>query len=492
MGSIFAKPTEAALAGRDLARTRAALLLVEKYGALLQGIPIDGRLILASMSEEYQRIRSSAFAFNDCGYPFAIFLPLHAGDIAEILKAIGHLKLDIAVAGGKHSPLGFPDNAVVVDLHYLSDVKVNLAERWIDVMGGAKMGAIDRELHDTGLGFIAATHPDTGVGGFAQTGGWGWLSRQHGLAADHWLEADVVLANGDIVTASDGNEHSQLMRALRGGAGNFGVVTRFRFALHRVDHCFYSMPLRVCPTIASAKKSAKAFRDRMDAAPAYASGMLVFPCGHPALHEVTTAIGAPDVVPDASWVTSNLRRRGGHWATLHTDVHEYDYHLGLQAILEPHTKRGYTMTASCFVKDLGDSVIDVLLSFTRQKHPGRDSVVLATAWGAQIPDGVLGRPHALSHRENGWWILVQATPPDMSLYQVTKHKQWVHDLKAALQEVDLGAAQAPHVFFDSSYRHATLTTAVYDDVTGHFLQQTKTEYDPTNVFHLNHNIPPLV
>ncbi|OQR91853.1 hypothetical protein THRCLA_08858 [Thraustotheca clavata] len=492
MGNLWTKPTEASLAGRDSSRTRSAMLLVEKYGQILQSIRIDGRLIFASMNEEYQRIRSSAFSFPDCGYPFAIFLPLHSYDIANILRTIAPLKLEIAIASGKHSPLAFPDNAVVIDLHYLSDVSINVDERWIDVAGGAKLGSVDAELHGTGLGFISGTHPDVGVGGFTQCGGWGWLSRRHGLAADHWLEAEVVLANGEIVTANDNNEHNQLMRALRGGAGNFGVVTRYRFALHDIENCFYSTPSRHCPTTASAKRTAKAFRDRMDVAPPYASGMLVFPCGQPKVTQILTAIGSAAEVPDASWIRAMQRMKGGQWATTSTKIYEDDYHLGLQTMFQSAVQRGYSMTSSWFIRDLSDQVIDIILSYTRKKYPGTQSLVMAACWGANIPDGFAERPHVLTHRENGWWILIQAIVPDMSLYQVTKHKQWVHDLKAALQEADNGAKQGPHVFFDVNFRNAAMTTAVYDDITGLFLQQIKTEYDPMNIFHMNHNIPPLV
>ncbi|KDO35202.1 hypothetical protein SPRG_00048 [Saprolegnia parasitica CBS 223.65] len=490
MGGTCTKVSAASLGGRDAGRTRSTAANIEKYGRFLQEIPVDGTVVLASMAEEYQRLRSSAYAFVDCGYPFAIFRPLHARDIALFLQAVGHLKLHIAVAGGKHSALCLPDNSVVIDLHYLSDIRVNAEDKYIDIGGGARMGAADAELRGSGLAFVGGTHPDTGVGGFAQTGGWGWLSRQHGLAVDHWLEADVVLANGDIVTASDSNEHCHLMRALRGGAGNFGVVTRFRFALHRIDRCHYSTPLRFCPTIVSAKKTAKAFRDRMDAAPTYASGMLVLHCGKPLVSQVITAIGDANVVTDTTWIDDMRHLDGGQWATLRASRRDGGYHLGLQSVLEPLTQRGHTMTTSYFVKDLSDAVLSVLVRYTRVQYPGARSVIAAAAWGGQIP--LEGRPHAMSHRENGWWILVHAVLPDMSWYQVTKHKQWVLAVKVALQDVDNSAMQAPHVSFDTITRNATAKTRAFDDVTHLFLRQVKTEYDRKNVFHMNHNIRPLV
>ncbi|OQR97484.1 hypothetical protein ACHHYP_11005 [Achlya hypogyna] len=489
-GTCTKATTTASLGGRDVSRTRATMVNIEKYGRFLQELPLDGSVVLASMSEEYQRQRSTAHAFVDCGYPFAIFRPHHARDIALFLQAVGHLKLHIAVANGKHSALCLPDNAVVIDLRYINDIRVNVENKWIDIGGGATTGAADAELRGSGLAFIASTHPDTGVAGFAQTGGWGWLSRQHGLAIDHWLEADVVLANGDLVTATDANEHAPLMRALRGGAGNFGIVTRLRFALHRVDKCYYSMPLRVCPTLASAIKTATAFRDRMDTAPTYAGGMLLLPCGKPYLRQVITAIGAADVVPDTTWIDSMRHMDAGQWTSTHQTLHSGGYHLGLQGLLAPFSPRGRALTSSIFVKDLSNAVLRVLLHYTREQLPSTSSAIAACAWGGQIPLG--DRPHALSHRENGWWILVHAVLPDLSWYQVTKHKQWVVAVKAALREVDSTAVQAPHVFFDTITRNATAKTRAFDDITHLFLRQVKTEYDRKNVFHMNHNIRPLV
>ncbi|KAF0707738.1 hypothetical protein As57867_006529, partial [Aphanomyces stellatus] len=294
MGSSSSKPT----AGRDAARTAAAQSLAETHAEVLTSIPLDGgSLLLARAGDEaYHAQRSTAFCYNDSGYPCAIFLPAHARDVAAIVAAVAPLKLDLAIAGGKHSAVCLPDNAIVIDLSRLVSVTPNTTERWVDVGGGAKIGAVDAALAGTGFGIVGGTHPDTGVGGSTQAGGWGWLGRQHGMAVDHWLEADVVLPSGELVVVNDTNEHKDLMRALRGGGGNFGVVTRFRFALHPVDVCDYNFLVRMSPTVASATATLQAFSAHMAVAPSFACGKSVLPCGAPVIINLFTAVGSKDVV----------------------------------------------------------------------------------------------------------------------------------------------------------------------------------------------------
>ncbi|KAF0712882.1 Aste57867_4619 [Aphanomyces stellatus] len=363
MGSSSSKPT----AGRDAARTAAAQSLAETHAEVLTSIPLDGgSLLLARAGDEaYHAQRSTAFCYNDSGYPCAIFLPAHARDVAAIVAAVAPLKLDLAIAGGKHSAVCLPDNAIVIDLSRLVSVTPNTTERWVDVGGGAKIGAVDAALAGTGFGIVGGTHPDTGVGGSTQAGGWGWLGRQHGMAVDHWLEADVVLPSGELVVVNDTNEHKDLMRALRGG-GNFGVVTRFRFALHPVDVCDYGILVRMSPTISSATATLRAFAAHMVIAPSFACGQSVLPCGAPVVINVFTAVGSKDVVNDnGAWIESTRKLSGPWFSPVNTIIRGADYHKDLQQALVPHAPRGYTFAACYSIKDLNDAMVNVLVHFTR-------------------------------------------------------------------------------------------------------------------------------
>ncbi|KAF0689306.1 Aste57867_19223 [Aphanomyces stellatus] len=156
----------------------------EAHATVFTSIRIDGSVVLASKDEVPEAVIVPVLVqrlwLPECELP-----PKTRPDVAAIVKAVTPLHLDLAIAGGKHSSVCYPDNAVVIDLTYLNAVTVNKDERWIDVGGGAKIGAADLALIGSVLCFVIGTNPDTGVGGSTQAGGWGWLARQHGLAVDH-------------------------------------------------------------------------------------------------------------------------------------------------------------------------------------------------------------------------------------------------------------------------------------------------------------------
>ena len=141
----------------------------------------------------------------------------------------------VAVRGGGHNVAGHavPDGGVMVDLSLMNAVRVEPLEARAFVEGGATWASVDEATQEFGLATPGGLISDTGVGGLTLSGGIGWLRGRHGLAIDNLVSAEVVTANGDIVRAS-ATEHPDLLWALRGGGGNFGVVTEFEFALHPV------------------------------------------------------------------------------------------------------------------------------------------------------------------------------------------------------------------------------------------------------------------
>ena len=168
-------------------------------------------------------------------HPAVIVQPAGPRDVATALATARESGLEVAVCGGGHNVGGAAvgDDGLTIDLSALSRVTVDPGARTARVGGGARWKEVDAATQVHGLATPGGTVSDTGVGGLTLGGGFGWLTNQHGLACDNLLSAEVVLPSGDIVRAS-GTENTDLFWALRGGGGNFGVVTEFEFRLHPV------------------------------------------------------------------------------------------------------------------------------------------------------------------------------------------------------------------------------------------------------------------
>jgi FAD/FMN-containing dehydrogenase len=178
-------------------------------------------------------------------------------DVAAAVRYARDHGLETAVRGGGHNVAGTAvcDDGIVIDLSAMRAVAVDAGSRTAHVQGGALWRDVDHKTQAHALATTGAIVGHTGVGGLTLGGGVGWLMRKHGLTVDNLVEAEVVTADGDIIRASH-HEHPDLFWALRGGGGNFGVVSSFRFALHPVGPTVIAGPINMvgrrhhrCPTL---------------------------------------------------------------------------------------------------------------------------------------------------------------------------------------------------------------------------------------------------
>nr|BFF12078.1 hypothetical protein GCM10025699_33810 [Microbacterium flavescens] len=194
------------------------------------------------------------------GEPTIIVRPSSVDDVRAAVRYAASERLDVMVRGGGHSAWGAVPGGVTLDLDALDDIRVDGA--LVHVGGGATWGAVAAALAEHGLAVSSGDTASVGVGGLTLGGGIGWMVRAWGLAADQLVGAQVVTASGDVLEANDAS-HSDLLWALRGGGGNFGVVTRFDFRAHPLT----SVVFATLGVAGDARPVLRALRDTMIGAP---------------------------------------------------------------------------------------------------------------------------------------------------------------------------------------------------------------------------------
>lgn len=413
---------------------------------------------------------------------------------ADVVAALGYARergLDVSVRGGAHnaSGLAVADGGVMIDLSGLAHVDVDPQARRARVGGGALLGAVDAATAEHGLAVPFGAISHTGVGGLTLGGGMGWLSRKFGLSVDNLESAEVVLADGRVVRAS-ADAHPDLFWALRGGGGNFGVVTEFEFRLHPVDPMvelgffFWSLD-----------QGAAALRLARDIATTLA----------PDLNVIVGAVNAPPepfVPPEHHFAPGYVLLLTGfdgtpaHAAAVARIRAElpptFDMvtpmpYVALQQMLDEGNAWGFhAYIKTTYVEDLSDGVIDVLTDRFPRKSSPMSVVLMYRLDGAfsQVPedDTAFG-----GGRSGRFAVFVVGFAPSPEL--IAADRSWVRDTIDALRPFAVGDGSGyvndlVEVHDDDRVR-AAYGTAKYER-----LARIKAEYDPGNLFRLNANIKP--
>jgi FAD/FMN-containing dehydrogenase len=411
-------------------------------------------------------------------------------DVADVIAAVNFGReqgLLTAIRGGGHNGpgLGSCDGGLVIDLSRLKGVRVDPAARTVRVEPGCTQGDVEHAAHAFGLAVPAGIVGTTGVAGLTLGGGTGYLTRAFGLTIDNLLEADVVLADGRFVTASE-KENADLFWALRGGGGNFGVVTSFLFRAHPVKSV-YAGP--IFWDLKDAKKVMQTYRDFIGGAPPELGifvGVKTVPPTDPFPKEhwgkrAVAIIGAYNGSAD-NGVAAMKPLRDALPAPLFDWMSEMPF-LAMQGLFDPFFPKGLQWYwKGDFVKELPDAAIDAHIAAIAKApsdlclmhlYPIDGAVQKvakdATPWGA---------------RDARWSMVIAAIDTDPA--KADALKTWGRAYWEAVHPYNLDGAYVNFMMDDESDGRVPATYgANYKRLT-----EVKRKYDPNNFFRVNQNISP--
>ncbi|HEX2172301.1 MAG TPA: FAD-binding protein, partial [Dehalococcoidia bacterium] len=357
--------------------------------------------------------------------------------------------------------------------------RVDPVARTARAEGGATWGEFDRETLEFGLATTGGTVSPTGIAGLTLGGGFGWLMRKHGLACDNLLAADVVTADGQFLTAS-ATEHPDLFWGLRGGGGNFGVVTSFTYQLHEVGPEVMAGP--IFHPLSAAREVLRFYRDIAptlpDAVTCHAS-LLRSPDGAPLVALVPAYMGP---VAEGEAAVRPLRQFGSPAMDL---VGPKSYQT-LQTLFDgsyPPGRRNYWKSG--FLQDLDDAAIGVLVDHFAQA-PSPLTAVFIEQHGGAATQGSLEET-AVPHRSAPFNLII--TPKWDDPGQDEANITWARGLWSAMQPFMTDAVYVNYLG-DPRDEGQERIRAAYGAETYDRLAALKRRYDPTNVFRMNQNILP--
>lgn len=419
-------------------------------------------------------------------YPLLIVKCRDAADVMAGIRFAREHKLKLAVRGGGHNAggLGICDDGLVIDLSLMKGMRVDLTENTIRVEGGCLLGDIDHLTQAFGMAVPSGILSTTGIGGLTLGGGLGHLSRMYGLTIDSLLEADIVLADGSLITANE-ESNEDLFWAIRGGGGNFGVVVSFLFRMHRAGS-IYGGPMLW--DFEHSEKVMKFYRDFILRAPSNVYGYFAFL-----------------TVPPVALFPEHLHLKkmcGIVWCNLQ-EAHDASATLDrFRAFIKPALDYTGEMPYAAL-----QSMFDALYPKGLQWHWKADfvkelsdeAVRLNVKYGAQLPTPhstmhlypINGAVHlrsndetAFAYRDANWAQVIVGVDPDPQKADLLS--SWTREYWQALHPFSAGGAYVNFLMEEGDDRVRASYRGNYAR-----LAKVKARYDPLNFFSTNQNIKPL-
>ncbi|MGH3502682.1 MAG: FAD-binding oxidoreductase [Nocardioidaceae bacterium] len=447
---------------------------------------LRGQLVMRG-DPAYETARAVYNAMID-RHPAAVARCTDVADVIACVRFAAAHGVAVAVRGGSHNGagLGVCDDGLVIDLSAMRGVNVDPTRRTVRADGGCVWGDVDHATGAFGMATPCGFLSSTGVGGLTLGGGIGYLARRFGLTVDNLRTADVVLADGSFVQAS-AESHPDLFWALRGGGGNFGVVTSFTFDCHEIGEHGMIIGGPVLYDIADAPDVMRWYRSVHPTLPEELSGwigLLTIPPGPPFPEElwnrkacgiVWCYTGPHDVADE---VLAPVREFGN---PILPGIQEMPFAM-LQSAFDALYPAGLQQYWKAdFFDGISDAAIAVHEKYGALLPTGLSTMHMYPIDGAasRIPEDNT----AFAYRDGGWAGVIVGVDPDPSNADVIT--AWAKSYWEELHPLSGGGAYVNFMMDEGTDRIRAAYRGNYDRLT-----EVKATYDPDNLFHVNQNIPP--
>ncbi len=398
-------------------------------------------------------------------------------DVVRALEfARGH-QLLVAVRGGGHNVAGkaLCDGGMVIDLSGMKRMQVDPTARTVQSEAGLTWGEFDRETQEHGLATTGGFISTTGIAGLTLGGGLGWLMRKYGLSCDNLRSVEIVTADGQVRTA-DATENPDLFWGVRGGGGNFGVVTSFEYRLHPVGQMLAGV---VFFPLEQANDGLRFYRDLMDSAPDELMAYAVFLTSPEGAKMFAVPVCFVGPMESAEKILRPLR---SHPRVAADTVQPMAYRE-IQSMFDPALPAGrLNYWKSSFLRELSDGAIETLAAHFAESASPFSIVALEPFGGAVARVGV--DETAFPHRRAPYTLVIPAIWTDPA--ESAMHTRWAREFWEAMQPFSSEAVYVNYLDADDTDR----VRAAYGTATYERLRLLKERYDPENFFRMNQNVGP--
>lgn len=406
-------------------------------------------------------------------------------DVADVVRAVcfaGEQRLEVAVRGGGHSFAGNGtcEGGLVIDLSPMKGIEVDTGKRMVRAQGGLTLGECLRETQKFGLGIPVGTVADTGLAGLTLGAGTGWLMGKYGLTIDSLLAVEIVTADGRVLRAS-AEEHSDLFWAVRGGGGNFGIVTTFEFRLHPVGVLLSGM---VAFPLSKEREVLDLYRDLTHTAPdalTIGASMASTPDGTRIAAFIPCYCGPVD---EGERLLEPLKRLGTPLVNL---VRPMSY-LEVVSIFDQMVPRGRNYYSKAHsVQTLSGELFETMIEAQAKRPSPWIQVALQHVHGAA--SRVTTEATAFALRGEYHSLQIQASWNTETPGEAEKHIKWTRDLWNATRSF---ASSGTYINFLGNDEDGSAAVRASYGPNYERLVVVKNRYDPSNFFHINQNIKPTI